>query len=194
MRYWDFVVPFHSSSGFLAWVSSVSFHRGYYFFPASNHFSYCATCENKLILCDHSKYSAVGMRSSSPISGWWPNSSLRFLLLSVHAAFCFFPTHLSCGWVDTHWCAVLTHSPDSPGSDLLIDSAYLTYSWSFDSIWLHSLVACWSSSLVIFRSWSRTIQHLERFLCPCPTEVHTVDFAAHSLLIWWLHIDAYLFL
>lgn len=101
MRYWDFVVPFHGSSDFLAWVSSVSFQRGYYFFPASNHFSYCAMCENKLILCDHSKYSAVGMRSSSPISGWWPNSPLRFLLLSVHAAFCFCP-NTSFMWLSGH--------------------------------------------------------------------------------------------
>lgn len=195
LRDWAFVVPFHSSSDFWACVSSVSFHTGYSFFPVSDHFGYCAICESRLILCDHSKQPAPGARSSSPIPGWWPNSPLWFLLLLVHVAFCFCPACVSFGWVDTHWsiCAVLTRTPDSPGSNLLIDSAYLTYSWPFDPIRLHSLVAC-QFFLVIFHSCSRTIQHLEHFFWPCPIEVQTVDFAVHSLLTWWLNMDGYLLL
>lgn len=105
----------------------------------------------------------------------------------VHSAFCFCLMGLLFGWVDTHWsvCAVLTHTPDSPGSDLLIDSAYLTP----DALTLSSCTVCQSCS-VIFHSCSRTIQHLEHIIWLCPIEVQTVDFAFHSLLFdgrIWMH-------
>lgn len=131
------------------------------------------------------------MRSSSPISGWWPNSPLWFLLLLVHAAFCFCPKRLSFGWVDTHWsvCAVLTHTSDSPGSDLVIDSSYLTYSWSFDPIRLHSLVACWSCSVIFhsspgpFNNWNTFFDHV-----PSKFRLLTLPFTLSLFGDWiWMH-------
>lgn len=89
---WDFSVPFYNfiaSSGSIPCAPSVSFHTDTAFLLAV--ISVIVLFAKIIWFCDCSKYTSLGIKSQSPILGWWPNSPLCFLLLLVCAAFSFCP-------------------------------------------------------------------------------------------------------